>query len=324
MIIVLAILALAALLAGATVSESQLAAGMAHTANDQERAAWLAESAVNRTQWLLLQDITAYPDRTLDQPTTPTGLDSRERFRADGVAHRFPRADGDCTVTITDMASGWDLNLAAAGTAGLQTLGDLFSREPARREAFTDLLDKIQDYSDTDDLVRRHGLEREDYARAGQAPLPRNAQPQFREELLWIPGAADFFPADPGSGRLPELRLVPPPGLARPAPSLRPSFFTATERLLRARLGLDETAAKTVLDARRRWQEEAIPLESSLDASLRSRLRQEFLFRESGYYTVTATATAGEGRPGRTLVASFRADRTMASPFLRYHEWQWQ
>lgn len=67
---------------------------------------------------------------------------------------------------------------------------------------------RIADYVDADDTVTTDGFEEADYEAFGMSPLPRNAAMQFREELAWIPGVTEMFPAD-GSGRLSALRLIP-------------------------------------------------------------------------------------------------------------------
>lgn len=315
MIFVLGILSLIAALAASTVSMSQLVSAQVAAAVGQEKAVYVAESAATRAQWLLLDDINRYPDRALEDSAAP------DRFRADGLRHNLELAEGAATVTLTDLCSG--LSLDGAGAGGLAGMEPLYVLDPVRRRDYTALLDRYQDYRDEDDLVRANGMEAADYRRLGLAPLPRNRPLQYREELLWIPGAAAFFPADEDTGRLTSIRLITPGRVMTQLSRLKPAFATAPADLLMSKLGMDRERVDAVLDARNRFQTQGVPLSANLPPDLIARLHREFLFQESGFYTLVVTARTEPGRPPRTLVLSLRAERNPASGFIRYYEWQW-
>lgn len=57
-------------------------------------------------------------------------------------------------------------------------------------------------------------MESQHYRSAGVPVLPRNRPLQFREELLWLPGAGKLYPPSE-NGVLDAIRLIPPEKAAR-------------------------------------------------------------------------------------------------------------
>ncbi len=113
------------------------------------------------------------------------------------------------------------------------------------------------------------------------------------------------------------IRVVPPLGFSfsrqttrsrsrRNARSQRtkPSFFSASPFLIEQLLGPKASELENVLDARRRWAQEHIPIEDSLPPDVVGLLRSSFSFEESGVTTLVAEVTALSGGIKRTLTVT--------------------
>ena len=281
LVAVLCLVFMAGLLAGAVLAMSKYGSFTMAAHLALQKSMYVNEGAAARIQDLIAADRSLYANVQLGE-TEYADYDT-DRFFADGVIHVMDYYGTPVEFTITDARSGFDLSAAqynstltnVAGSDQLDTeLYDTTERLKAR----------IADYVDADDTVTTDGFEEADYDAFGMSPLPRNAAMQFREELAWIPGVTEMFPAD-GSGRLSALRLIPPDGMTIPNGS--PSIFTADRLLLQTYCqGLEDEEIEQVLAALEVYRRERILLSDQLDALLTPRLNG-LSWEESGIYTVT-------------------------------------
>lgn len=91
-------------------------------------------------------------------------------------------------------------------------MNNLPEGSPDRKELEI-LGDRLQDYVDSDSLLKLNGMEKPEYLQQNLINLPRNRSMQYREEVLLIPGSETFFKPD-GSGRLSSVRLIAPKGVS--------------------------------------------------------------------------------------------------------------
>ena len=281
LVAVLCLVFMAGLLAGAVLAMSKYGSFTMAAHLALQKSMYVNEGAAARIQYLIAADRSLYANVQLGE-TEYADYDT-DRFFADGVIHVMDYYGTPVEFTITDARSGFDLSAAqynstltnVAGSDQLDTeLYDTTERLKAR----------IADYVDADDTVTTDGFEEADYDAFGMSPLPRNAAMQFREELAWIPGVTEMFPAD-GSGRLSALRLIPPDGMTIPNGS--PSIFTADRLLLQTYCqGLEDEEIEQVLAALEVYRRERILLSDQLDALLTPRLNG-LSWEESAVYTVT-------------------------------------
>ncbi len=265
-----------------------------------QKSLYINEGAATRVQYLLAAD------RSLYSTTQPGETDYSEydtdRFMADGVVHVMDYYGTAVEFTITDARSGFDLS-AGNYTQTLNRLSNIDVLDTDLSETISALQAAIGDYIDTDDTVLNDGFEESDYDAEGMSPLPRNGNPQFREELAWVPGVLAMFP--PGKdGRLSSIRLIPPSQMS--IPNGTPSIFTADRLLLKTYCSLEDEAIDRVLEALEIFRMERTLLSDQLDVTTLPGLHS-LSWEESGAYTVTvgarktllantiATADAGEG-----------------------------
>ncbi len=290
----LAMLATAGLLVLALVAVSRVSTVGVATYTDLMRSGYIAEGAGNRVRYLIEADRQLYgTSRAEDIEYEDYDTD---RYLADSIEHEIDYYGTPVKFVITSALSG----VAMTNVNAL----DVFSYDRDTEAAVTDLLgefaDQLSDYIDTDDESRTDGFEVADYEGIDMNALPRNASPQFREELLWLPAAKTLLPLDK-DGRLTLIRQF---GI----PSGNPSIYTVNYTMLRTMAQLEEEQAKEVLRALELWRKERTPLGDQLDELVLPQLQRSFSWDEPEYYTVTVRQAAPEGRPTSRLVYSFRSD----------------
>lgn len=305
------------LLIGMAVALSQLQRFTVATSTQLGESVYRNESALNRTIWLLLNDRLQYPDRSL-KPKSDALLES-ERFQADGLPRVFELDGTPVEVIIRDMNRG--LNLAGANpAAAFAHLTARLERNPERRRELDSFRDKLLDYVDSDELLRPEGWERGDYEAAGAAPLPRNGPLQFREEVLWIPGAEPLIRPD-GNGILSDLNLIPPRGL--PFAAGKPHFFSVSPELIAEKCDFTDRELEIVTACRRRIAAREIAAEEAFAPYplFYETLKKNFAFAESPCYTVEIRIAPETQLPGRALSASFRATLGSGEEAIQFYQY---
>ncbi len=314
------IIALASLLVLSIVTVSQTTHQLSSMSSNRVYAGYLAEGAVARTIWMLRHDISANPNREMARESVVLD-ESAERFFADGTSHVFEaESGGACRVEIFDAVSGLDIS-GNSPVQRLQRPQSFFEDDMDTFNRYKIFLNCVADYVDLNDFLQvGGGFEREDYAAIGMAPLPRNAQMQFRDEVLWFPGCAEFFPPD-RRGVMSHFRVIPPAGLPRMRGNS--SFFAQDAEEIRLATGLSAEQSMDVVAARAKLTGSAIPLSESLQPDVLGRLRQRFSFTESGFYTVVASASAAENLDGRVLYCVMQINKNISnSTEIQYFEWR--
>ena len=279
LVAVLALIFTAGLLTSAVLALSRIGTFevLPHVA--RQRSMYVLEGAGNRVQYLLAAD------RYLNDDVTLGELDYSEfeydRYVADGVPHVIDYYGETVEFVITDAAGGFPMS----GTAYTQTLNRMasgFEDDSEWNDKLTAFRDKMDDYTDSDTDVKTDGMESGEYEEQRLYNLPRNGAPQFREELLWIPGARELFPPD-RNGRFTRVTVIPPENTGNIP--VKPSLMTADELMLRTYCGLDEDEAKEVLESLRRLRTDKELLSETLDPLIAERL-SALAVKESGFYTV--------------------------------------
>jgi len=285
----------------------------------RQRAMYAAEGTANRVQFLLAADRSRYPSEFLGE-TDYEEYDG-ERFLADGVPHEIDYHGERVRFTIADAAGGADFTGRNHGNS-IRRLSAGREDESEWTEYLETVAGRVADYIDGDDATSGdRSMEADEYEELGRYPLPRNDAPQFREELLWIPGFRRLYPTD-RHGRLTSVRLIPPAGTVSLG-NLQPSLLTADAASLKSLAALDDEETETVLGALRAWKEERTPVSESLDSLMISRLNRVFSRSESGYYSVVVEAPCEAGTPGVRLAFSF-AGFAVSGPSngeFQYLEW---
>lgn len=318
LISVLCLLTLFALLVGTLVAMSQTLRLSSATSDQLAKSVYRTESAANRALWLLIQDRRTFINRTVT--SNADQLIVRERFRADGAAHTFEVDGMPVELIITDMNRGLSLtgyNPAAA----FNVFAGYFERRPKERTDLDVLRARLMDYVDSDDLLRRDGLEFADYDELKKHPLPRNTPMQYPEEALWIPGAEKFLIPD-GNGELPDLTPIPPRGLQFNAGT--PNAFSVSPEFIRRAGDFSEDEVSRVFMALQRVRKGELSVEDAFarEPILLEKLKRKVSFNESSCYTFKVGMAPDSGIPSRHLVFSVRIGQTIPDNGIQFIEWK--
>ncbi len=316
----LCLIFIAGMLTGVVLSLSRIATYDVRAHVELQRSAYINEGVGNRVQWLIAADRNVYTESGTLGEIDYTEYE-HDRYMADGVTHLIDYHGTQVQFVITDGASGMNL----AGTAYRTNLQRISSALQLEVEDIADqiaaVIAKITDYIDTDSDLSTDGMEADDYESAKMEPLPRNGAIRFREEFFYIPGVLDFFPPDK-YGRLSEIRLITPYGMSSIA-SATPSFFTATERMIKIYCNLEDDQVAEAVKARDLWFKEKTKISDQLDPLLVSSLKSGLSWSESGVYSVRIEAPDKSGRPSRRLFFTYPVF-DIGGPtdeIVHYYEW---
>lgn len=281
-----------------------------------EHSMLLAEGVANRVYWILMNDRKLFRDRLLG--TADYEASDAKRLMADGVNHQIDYYNGHAEFSIYDMLSGIQVNGNAPGRNLNQQINLPFIKE-SRKNELQIFHNRLLDYVDSNSLIRLNSLEKNSYSGRGMAPLPRNRPMEFREEVLYIPGSKNFFTINE-IGRLSSVTLIAPRGL-RQANIKKPSIFNSSAKIIATITNLSSGESEIVSTALNAWFKQKTPLNESLDATLLARLKQNFSFSESGYYTIIVRASSNSEFRGSPLAISVRITERISPSGRNFYEW---
>ena len=311
----LGILAVVSLLAASAVVLSQYAEKDSYTFSSLTRSSYIAEGAANRLYWLILNDRKKYPQRNIDISDDALQEDE-ERYLADGTPHLFEDYYGEkVKYEIRDAVGGMDVSGSMPQRDLIAFMGDL-EKDSAERERLEMIGNRLQDYVDSDDLVKLHGMEQGEYLQANLINLPRNRPFQYREEMLLIPEIQQLCQPD-NSGRLTSIRLIAPQGL-QPIGG-RPNLYSSSISQIASRCRLTDMETAELEQAFTEWNKNKTPLKKTLPSGFLKRLEMYYGTSESGFYTVLID-TSSEQQPGIRLAVTFRSQFGNSSQ-LEFYEY---
>ena len=311
----LGILAVVSLLAASAVVLSQYAEKDSYTFSSLTRSSYIAEGAANRLYWLILNDRKKYPQRNIDISDDALQEDE-ERYLADGTPHLFEDYYGEkVKYEIRDAVGGMDVSGSMPQRDLIAFMGDL-EKDSAERERLEMIGNRLQDYVDSDDLVKLHGMEQSEYLQANLINLPRNRPFQYREEMLLIPEIQQLCQPD-NSGRLTSIRLIAPQGL-QPIGG-RPSLYSSSISQIASLCRLTDMETAELEQAFTEWNKNKTPLKKTLPSGFLKRLEMYYGTSESGFYTVLID-TSSEQQPGIRLAVTFRSQFGNSSQ-LEFYEY---
>lgn len=323
LIAALCLIFMAGMLTAAVLALSRIATFDVRAHVELQRSAYINEGVANRIQFLLAAD------RNVNPGSTRLGeLDYSEfnydRYTADGIPHIIDYHGTEVQVVILDAAAGFNFS-SSAYRRTLQNIVSALELDDSEIKEKTDILtERITDYIDTnDDISGDNGMEANEYEAENQAPLPRNGNLRYREELLYIPGFSELFKPDQ-YGMLSCVRLIAPNGMADISRnSTNPNFFTADRFMLKVQGRLEDEEIDEVIAARDEWIKEKTKLSEQLDGLLLNRLRSRFSFNESGFFTIRIESPQKSNRPSRRLIFTYPAFEITGpqNDMVRYYDW---
>ncbi|MEG1980767.1 MAG: hypothetical protein RR060_08550, partial [Victivallaceae bacterium] len=234
LISVLVMLLTASLLVALVMSSSKIAAFSTAGQLARQRSRYLMEGAGNRVQWLLATEYSSR--RSVDFRTFNYSDYDYERYLPDGREHIIDYHGTKIKFTLRDYFDLPDFSPSRyRSTLSILSRADLEDSEYI--DKLETLADLLLDYNDSDDTINEYGWEAADYEADGRAPLPRNNNMEFREELFFIREFLELYPAD-NYGNLSSVQPMAP-GNLKPR-SQNPSIFFSDKKYLQGLLGLSD------------------------------------------------------------------------------------
>ncbi len=311
LIAVLCMILTASVLVASGVIVSQYAALETATFCSYSRSFYTAESAGNLAKWMIMLDKKQYPDRALGAQAAAT----RGRWMADTLPHRLKINGFNAVVTVEDAACGINLSNTPPSQDLRNTMQKFFINSSGR-EGFTAFCDQMDLYCDPNSLVRSGGTVNQEYLQRKLFNMPRRAAMQFREEIYYLPGAAKRYPPD-AIGRLRAFNVIPKGNMRRIYS--RPNLFSAPINMIKERCQLTSSECTQVQNALRLWRINHIPLKTSIEGTLMSKLLGQFSDRESGFFSIVVQVSS-KNSPGCTLNFTFCPD-SLRPPFIEYYNY---
>jgi hypothetical protein len=218
------------------------------------------------------------------------------------------------------MASGFNIS-GSSGAQALQALIQAYSMSPAIVTSIKVFMDRFSDYINSGLGGRSaNGMNKDDYTSMGLSPLPRNDQLEYKDEVLWIPGAGDIFTPNQ-FGRLSELNIIPPHGMYFYANKI--NFFSADKAMIMAQCNFNADEANAIIQGRDNWLkgDSNLSIYNFIDTNYMMKLTQQFSFQDSGYYTLVISASQGEGYYERMMIVSLKIGTTISDNGIQYYEY---
>ncbi len=320
LIVVLSFLVLVGMIGSTIVTISQKSSRKIKVETDRSVSSYLAEGAISRLQWLMMDDLQKNTNRNTANRFDKSSSDSStSKYIATGKPISINYYDAKITARIFDMASGFNIS-GSNGAQSLQTLIQAYSMYPTIVTSLKMFMDRFSDYTNSGLGGRSaNGMNKSDYTSAGLYPLPRSDRLQYRDEVLWIPSAGDIF-APNQFGRLSELDIIPPSGMYFYVNKI--NFFSADKAMIMAQCGFTESDANTIIQGRDTWlkSDSSLSIYNFIDTNYMMKLTQQFSFQDSGYYTLVISASQGAGFYERMITVSSKIG-TISGNGIQYYEY---
>lgn len=319
LIVVLSFLVLVGMIGSTIVTISQKSSRKIKVETDRVISAYLAEGAVSRLQWLMMDGIQKNTNRNTASRFDNSSMSKVSKYIAVGRPISIHYYDAMVTARIFDMASGFNVS-GSIGYQPIQSLIQAYSMFPSVVANLKIFLNRFSDYI-IPGLAGKsaNGMSKGDYTALGLYPLPRNDQLQYRDEVLWIPGSGNLLIPDE-FGRLSELNIVPPQNMYFYINKI--NFFSANKTMIMSQCNFNEDEANAIVQGRDNWlkSDSNFSIYKFIDTNYMMTLTQRFSFQDSGFYTIVITASQGEGFYERMLIVSAKIGPVSGNT-IEYYEY---
>lgn len=319
LIVVLSFLVLVGVIGSTIVTISQKSSRKIKVETDRVFSLYLAEGATSRLQWLMMDDLQKNTNRnTANRFDKSDSTSSTSKYIATGRPISIRYYDSKITARIFDMASGFNIS-GSNGARALQSLIQAYSMYPAIVTNIRIFINRFSDYTSSVGGKSVNGMSKADYTSLGLSPLPRSDQLQYRDEVLWIPGAGDIFTPNQ-FGRLSGLDIISPQGMYFNASKI--NFFSADKAMIMAQGNFNENEANAIIQGRDNWLKGDAnrSIYNFIETNYMMKLTQQFAFQDTGYYTLVITASQGEGFYERMITVSTKIG-TISDRGIQYYEY---
>ncbi len=316
LIVVLCFLVLVGLITSSAVVISQINAKSLKVNADRTYAAYIAEGAAARLQWLIMSDQTKFSDRNFHNFRTDQD-DEQVRYLADGKTKNIKYYNTNTHVKVFDMASGIDIS-GSNPSRKLKSMAQMYDNDDEEKDEFEIFLDCLKDYTDRNDFIQLKGMEEDDYENLNIPNLPRNSKLEYREEILFIPNAKLFFKPDK-FGRMSVFNVIPPKGL--PKFNSKINFFSADKYIIMDKCKVDSEEAEEIIENRNNWLNSDKAFSDFFEPDTIGMLKRYFSFKESGFYTLIVKSSYDKVSPSRMLIVSLKISKAINTNGNQYYQY---
>ena len=320
LILVLGVTAMFSMIITSMVIRSKVSQRLGYINANSGKHRYYAESALSRTLWLLKKDRDIHRNRRLgQQEILEEQAEEEERWQADGTPHYMQFGKHIAKITLYDADQGMQVEGTITGSRRRRIKEYLSSEDEEQDQIAEEFLDKLQDYTDRDDVELDYGAERAFYMDENGMDLPRDRQMQYTEEILWVPGIVNavFHSVDEVTDELrdnifKEFRIIPPRGF-RFSSSNRPSFFSSSLYQIQNRAQLEDEEMEVVKEAKDLWAKDRTPVEETL-GDLYTTIARYFSFNESNIYRIEIECSLKDGSGKVKMSVIVDGTRVFVSP----------
>lgn len=242
---------------------------------------YVAEAAADHALWMHITDRRLYSDRELGKSDESRVNETDfEPWMADRREHQLFGSNTYAYIGSVEKSIRLDKTDTFKKNVDMEDTDTL--------ELIDNFNDVLADYTDADTTVRLNGKEEGDYEGDGLYAMPRDGAMQFKEEVYWLDGWEDVITG--------EITIIPPNKKTIPeTENGKVSFFTASPSEIQSDLDCTDKDLEEILEARRRWTEEKVPLDESLSSDLYYNIKSSYNFMESNLAQIFASAASDDG-----------------------------
>lgn len=281
LITMLGVMAIVTVLTASVVAISQTQRLKTATLVDTSIGIYSSESCANEAIWRILHNKKATAKIEVEEG----------HLQADGKLHEFEVNNRRFELRVFDLYSGISLNsLSQSHTLGF--LNRHYKNQGIMLENLAIFKNSLNDYIDSDNILRNNSLEKAGYQQINLTPLPRNGLMQYREELLWIPYSEDFITPDENG----VLTMINP--ITNNYSNNPPHLLSSPMSLIKMKANLSDTEAEFTTLALQKMRDEGLDFSSAFQGflSLKTKLQNEFSLTESGAYTIIVKPSSSTSR----------------------------
>ncbi|MBO4511482.1 MAG: hypothetical protein J5746_01835 [Victivallales bacterium] len=286
LIMVLGVLAVTLLMVVHMMTVCEVISKEAYVTCRRSQLRYVAEAAADHALWMHITDRRLYSDRELGKSDeTRVNETDFEPWMADRREHQLYGSNTYAYIAGVEKSIRLDKTDTFKKNVDMDDTDTL--------EMIDNFCDVLADYTDADTNVRLNGKEEGDYEGDGLYAMPRDGSMQFKEEVYWLDGWDKVITG--------EVTIIPPnKKTLKETENGKVSFFAVSAAEIQADMGstdekLTDEELQEILEARRRWTEESVPLDESLSSDMFYNLKSKYSFTEGNVAQIFASAASDDG-----------------------------
>ena len=281
LVMVLGVLAVTLLMVVHVMTVCEVISKEAYVTCRRSQLRYVAEAAADHALWMHITDRRLYSDRELGKSDESRVNETDfEPWMADRREHQLYGSNTYAYIAGVDKSIRLDKTDTFKRNVDMEDTDTL--------ELIDNFCDVLADYTDSDTNVRLNGKEEGDYEGEGLYAMPRDGAMQFKEEVYWLDGWDKVITG--------EITIIPPnKKTLKETEDGKVSFFSVSAAEMQSDLDCTDEELNEILEARRRWTEESVPLDESLSSDMYYNIKSKYSFTEGTVAQIFASAATDDG-----------------------------